>query len=191
MKNTIIHLIGFPGTGKYTIAKEIIRLKNFCLVDNHLINNPIFNVIANDGITPLPEKVWDYTTLVRKAVLDTMVKISPPDYNFVLTNNLYEEDLTDQKIYDDIYSMAIARNATFIPIRLLISKEQNVKRITQGNRKKQLKDISPETPHYNANNHTVLNPNHPNMLELDVSDLSASQAAKQILIHTRAISNHK
>jgi hypothetical protein len=54
MKNTIIYLIGFPGTGKYTIAREIAQQEDFRLVDNHLVNNPLFNLIHADGITPLP-----------------------------------------------------------------------------------------------------------------------------------------
>lgn len=48
MKNTIIYLLGFPGTGKYTIAKEICKQADFKLVDNHLINNPLFTLIEND-----------------------------------------------------------------------------------------------------------------------------------------------
>lgn len=36
-----LYLIGFAGTGKYTIAKELAKV-GYKLVDNHLINNSIF-----------------------------------------------------------------------------------------------------------------------------------------------------
>ena len=49
MKNTIVYLIGYAGTGKYTIAKEIAVLTGAVIVDNQLINTPIFSVIAADG----------------------------------------------------------------------------------------------------------------------------------------------
>lgn len=59
LENTIIHLIGFPGTGKYTIACEITKLADIRLVDNHLINNIVLSIIPTDGITPLPVRVWE------------------------------------------------------------------------------------------------------------------------------------
>lgn len=56
--NCIILLMGFAGVGKLTTAKELVKYPNFKLVDNHLWNNVIFRLIEQDGITPLPEKVW-------------------------------------------------------------------------------------------------------------------------------------
>jgi shikimate kinase len=37
MTSDVVHLIGFPGVGKLTIAKEIAKQRpDFILVDNHL-----------------------------------------------------------------------------------------------------------------------------------------------------------
>jgi len=50
----IIYLIGFAGTGKLTVAKEIIKHnKEFTLIDNHKINDLIFNGLINKEIIPL------------------------------------------------------------------------------------------------------------------------------------------
>jgi predicted kinase len=46
MKNTIVYLIGYAGTGKYTIAREIAGLTGAVIVDNQLINNPVFSVVG-------------------------------------------------------------------------------------------------------------------------------------------------
>ena len=48
----IIYLIGFAGTGKLTVAKEIIKHnKEFTLIDNHKINDLIFNLFdRNENI---------------------------------------------------------------------------------------------------------------------------------------------
>lgn len=40
-----LYLIGFAGTGEYTIAKEIAN-HGYKVVDNHLINNPIFSLLG-------------------------------------------------------------------------------------------------------------------------------------------------
>ncbi|HEX6477597.1 MAG TPA: hypothetical protein VF043_02040 [Ktedonobacteraceae bacterium] len=52
MQNTIVYLIGYAGTGKYTIAKELARLTGAVIVDNHLINNPVFSIVGASGNTP-------------------------------------------------------------------------------------------------------------------------------------------
>ncbi|MCC8400282.1 MAG: hypothetical protein LN563_06965 [Rickettsia endosymbiont of Platyusa sonomae] len=53
MATIIIYLIGKPGTGKYTIAKEIARA-GYSICDNQHINNPIFSLLNYDGLTPIP-----------------------------------------------------------------------------------------------------------------------------------------
>ncbi len=52
---TMVALIGFAGTGKYTIGRELCRRTGAKLIHNHLINKPIFTVANADGITPLPK----------------------------------------------------------------------------------------------------------------------------------------
>ncbi len=60
-----IHLLyGFPGVGKLTIANEMVGLLGASghevrLVDNHVINNQVFRLIEQDGLTPLPPVVWE------------------------------------------------------------------------------------------------------------------------------------
>lgn len=88
MKNTILYLIGFPGTGKYTIAKEIAALTGARLIDNHLINNPIFSVVRKDGRTELPKETWGYTRQIGDIVREAVVKLAPPEENFIFTNSI-------------------------------------------------------------------------------------------------------
>lgn len=186
MKNTIIYLLGFPGTGKYTIAKEICKQANVKIVDNHLINNPIFSLIEKDGITPLPEKIWDIIGRVWDAVLETIVTLSPTDYNFVLTNALIDEGKNDRAWFERVKEGAKQRNATFVPVRLHISVEENKRRIVMPDRAERMKDINPENPKRNAENNTVLRTDHPNLLSLDVTDILPDDAAKLILDHAKS-----
>jgi SAM-dependent methyltransferase len=49
LRNTIIYLIGIPAVGKYMVAKEIGRMTGAKVVDNQLINFPVYSVIGYDG----------------------------------------------------------------------------------------------------------------------------------------------
>ncbi|MFN8911956.1 MAG: hypothetical protein ACK5V4_04210, partial [Alphaproteobacteria bacterium] len=65
LNNTIIYLLGFAGVGKLTIAKELAKITGAKVVDNHLINNPVFHILDNDGIIPLLDAVWAKTRAIR------------------------------------------------------------------------------------------------------------------------------
>ena len=79
LKNAIIVLMGFAGTGKYTIGQELCQRTGAKLIDNHLINNPIFKVVNPDGVTPLPAGVWDKVKTIRGIVYDAIRELSPAE----------------------------------------------------------------------------------------------------------------
>lgn len=185
MKNTIIYLIGFPGTGKLTTAKEICKLADFKLVDNHYINNPIFNLILKDGKTPLPQTVWTQTRKIREAVLETIRTLSPPDYNFVFTNVLINEDPGDLEVYEKIEKTALIRKATFVPIHLTCELEENIQRVAMPDRKLNMKQLSPEGAERIRKNNRLLNITHSNFISLDTTTSPAEKTAQIILDHAR------
>lgn len=77
--------------------------------------------------------------------------------------------------------MALQRGSLFVPIKLLISEEENKRRIANPERALRYKSLSIE------GNSELINISHPHLLELDVSDLSAVAAAEKILEHTVSI----
>lgn len=185
--NTIIYLLGYAGTGKYTIAKELCRISpEFRLVDNHLINNPLFTIIHADGITPLPPRIWDNVGKVWDAVIDTMIHISPPDYSFVLTNAL-SDSAKDVAWFHEVEDMARQRNAIFIPVVLKISLDEHKRRIISPDRVTRMKEIDTNSPARYAAADNLIKPTHPHLLTLDVSSISAEQSAQAILNHIKTI----
>ena len=179
--STIIYLLGYPGTGKHTIGKEICRQNSrFRLIDNHLINTPIFSIINADGVTPLPLKVWENVGKIWDAVLDTLVNVTPPDFSFVLTNALFDSE-GDRAWFKEIEAMAKTRNAKFVPVLLRVSVEEHQKRIVQPERKKRIKETDPKSPARYALLNNLYVPDHPNLLTLDVSDMPPSESAQIIL----------
>jgi len=176
--NTVIHLFGYPGVGKYTIAKEMARMGNFRLIDNHLINNPIFVAVGADGVTPLHPRVWDYCANIRETVLDAIVELADKNANFILTNYL---------TYDDEFNLRTVlgrfekRQANYYPIFLHCNIQEHEKRVVAPERVDRMKDIRPESPELNRKKSPLWIFEHPNRLEFDISTGTAQEAAINIL----------
>ncbi|WP_038465651.1 AAA family ATPase [Candidatus Odyssella acanthamoebae] len=183
MKNTIIYLIGFAGTGKFTIAQEIAKLTNSKVVDNHLINNPILSVIDAEQDTTLSDRAWQKIEEIRQIVLDTIETIAAPNASFIFTNELIEGRVADKQIFSKIAELAKRRQSTFLPVRLECSEEELCRRVLFENRKERLKDTNPKNAQEKYKNLTVLKPTACTSLTLDVTHLSAEQTARIILDH--------
>jgi hypothetical protein len=189
MQNTMIYLIGFAGVGKYTIAKAIAEMMagtlEVCkIVDNHYVLNPIFNLIAEDGVTPLSAQVWDAAMQVRLAVLATIEHVSPRDWNFVFTNELTEDsDGSNLMLYSQILRVAEARGARFVPVRLWCDLEEHLSRVVRPERRERMKGVDANEALDKHANHKLFMPDHANMLTLNVTGLTPEIAARTILDH--------
>ena len=78
--------------------------------------------------------------------------------------------------------MALNRNSLFVPVKLLISIEENIKRIQNKERLLRYKSIDPEDVH----KQNLINISHPKLLQIDVSNKSASEVANEILIKIKS-----
>ncbi len=179
---TIIYLTGKPGVGKYTIAKELAAKHGFIVCDNQLINNPIFELLQYDGYEKIPDFAWECIGNIRTWIFKFLTKERSNSY--VLTNNLYEDE-GDRDCYEQVRHMTGTRGSLFVPVRLLIDQEEHLKRVTDPNRRERWKSIDPqdvydETP--------LLSITHSNLLELNVSNLSAEDAADSIMKHIKILS---
>ncbi|MFY9589609.1 hypothetical protein [Rickettsia endosymbiont of Halotydeus destructor] len=169
----IIYLIGKPGTGKYTIAKELAK-HDYIICDNQLINNPVFALLKYDGFKDIPEFAWEIIRKIRNNIFEFITK--EPENSYVLTNVL-NEDEGDHKLFKQVENMALQRSSLFVPVKLLISEAENKKRVANSERAVRYKSLKIEE------NMELINISHPHLLELDVSDLSPFEAAKKILEH--------
>ena len=182
LSNTILHLIGFAGTGKLTIAREIVAAApEFRLVDNHFINNVIFSLVHADGKTKLPREVWDRVGDVRDVVLRTIRDLSPENYSFVFTNEVIEGNEKDGQEFEQFRVVSEARGAFYLPVRLLISPSELRRRITVPNRAKLKKTTLEEAAIVNSRDNEVFKPKTVPYFDLDVSDLAPDEAARRIL----------
>ena len=187
MENTVLYLLGLPGTGKYTIATEIAKRTRARLIDNHLINNPIFSVVRVDGKTSLPKETWDYTRKIGDIVREAVVKLATPEESFIFTNALNEGDPLDLKLYQKVIEVAQQRKSLFVPVRLLCDLPTLQSRIVNQDRHERMKMTDSEGIANLYNTRTILNPNHPHQFELDVTLLQPSEAANVILAHVASL----
>ena len=185
LENTVYYLLGFAGTGKYTIAKALAERTGARVVDNHHILNPIFSLIAQDGKTPLPPQVWAFAWQVHHAVYGTIRTLSPPNWSFVFTNGLIHGDPEAETLYRDVLSVAEARAARFVPVRLLCDAPELARRNGTPSRRERFKEVDPEAALERHARFEVYKPDHPNALSLDVTRLSPDEAASAILEHAR------
>lgn len=182
IENTVFYLIGFPGVGKYTVAQEIMKKVPAKLVDNHYTNNVIFHLIEQNGRKDVTEEVWVQVRKVRAAVMETIATLAPPSLNYILTNVLYEEDEGDREIYAQVAVMAQRRKAKFFPIVLTCAVDAHLERIAVPERALRSKLTDPTFMKKDlAEGCAVYRPAHPNLIEIDVTDLSAAEAAAAIV----------
>ncbi|HEY6401417.1 MAG TPA: hypothetical protein VI479_08405 [Blastocatellia bacterium] len=81
LHKTIIYLIGIPAVGKYTIPKKIGRMTGAKVVDNQLINFPVFSVIGYDGTANFPFTYGASAQIekIQRAVLAVIRDFCPSD----------------------------------------------------------------------------------------------------------------
>ena len=186
VQNVMIHLIGPPGVGKYTIGSLVAERIGARLVDNHSVNNVIFNLVAPDGIRPLPSAIWPRVAQVRAAVLDTMIHVSPPGLSFVLTNYIRGEDPGEEAAFLQVVDVAAARGATFVPVLLSCETPVLVQRVVSEDRARRMKLIDPVRTASLNDDVPAFRTDHPNTLELDVTHVSPDEAASRIIEWTQA-----
>jgi len=188
----VVHLVGYPGVGKYTIANEITRLAEarglrFVVVDNHLTSNVIFSVLPVDGVTPLPATVWDRVDEVRLALLRSIKDLSPRDWSFVFTNVVTEGILADHATVERVRLLAESRDSRYVPVRLTCGTAELLRRVERPDRRARHKWADPGGVRKFVEGSEVLGITHPFLLDLDVTQLAADDAAALILEHIEGL----
>ncbi|WP_157448720.1 AAA family ATPase [Deinococcus peraridilitoris] len=185
MNSPLVYLLGWPGVGKLSVARTMARRTGWRVVDNHLINDPIFHVVGADGVTPLPDGTRPLVRRVRAAVFEAMTSVAPAHLGYIMTNMLVESE-NDRLIFSQVEEIARHRNAVFLPVLLTCEEHELRRRIITPERAERLKARSVEVLDHYLTQHTLLVPDHPDLLTLDTTHLSAEQAAHGVLAHLTA-----
>lgn len=176
--------------GKYTTARAIARQTGAKLVDNHLINNPIFSVARVDGTSrfPFPKEGWKYMGRIRRAVLAFIRDLGHPDESYIFTNVMAWDEI---RPFRQIESLAKKRKGLFVPVWLKCAPGELRKRKASPQRRRMMKEIELSNIKYWTEEFRELDIPHRNRLDIDNTNLKPAQTAKLILEHIERCRNTK
>ncbi|KAI4156434.1 MAG: hypothetical protein L6R39_001105 [Caloplaca ligustica] len=175
MAPPFLYINGYPGVGKYTIAKELLHLlPKSKLLDNHLLIDPVAAVYERD----MPEYLGLRKTL-RQCILNSIASSdSLKDTTWVFTDSQSSDEVGSAAVADYIHA-ARQRGSPLISIVLTCEEVENACRITSEKRGKTklgnvdiLRGIRSTEDLYRFGGKAEL--------ELDVTTLSAVSAARSI-----------
>jgi hypothetical protein len=186
----IYALTGYPGTGKYTIAKELVaQLVDLGmpvrLMDNHETGNAILRLIEIEPGTPMPEEVWARVREVRDVIFRTIETMSPPDWSFVFTNFVLDTP-PDREHYRRLAELATLRRSRFVPVRVSVDLDELLRRVSRPERAARLKLTDVDFAREIHRTKPLYRPPADDGLDLDVTHLEPAAAARRILAHAAA-----
>ncbi|APR99177.1 hypothetical protein ASM33_03555 [Wolbachia endosymbiont of Folsomia candida] len=174
----LIYLIGFPGSGKFTTAKEICKTIDAAVISNNLFNNIIFNIVdLRNGNVPVD--LWESIFLVRENMLAILEKHHIKSKHYIFTNELIDGDPYDQRIYNSVINFSERMNLDILFVVLHCDTQELVKRIQSEERSKENKIADPDSAMERIKGKKLFVPE--GALEFDNSHLSAKEVAKKIV----------
>lgn len=182
MENTYILIIGFPGVGKYTVAQELEKkIPNCKVIDNHYINNPLFNLISDEmRQKQIPSGFWANTMKIWDAVLEVVRDYSPREYNFILTGFCVNEQ-EDIDFFNRQVEIVNHRGGTFLPVVLTCDDSVYKQRALDPKRNERKKLTKWDMLEKLKAGKEIFIPDHPNLLQIETTALSPAQTADIIL----------
>lgn len=169
-----VHLNGRPGVGKLTIARELAGLMGARLIDNH----SVYNV----GLSLTVFKSPEFYEAVRgvRAVAARCIADLPADTPLVMTNAHFADSDWGRENWDAFNGFARKRGLPLAVVVLDCSRAENMRRIVGESRigKGALRD--PDLIPAEGQGRPLLVDGGDRNLRLDVTDLSAMEAAVAI-----------
>ena len=176
----IVHLNGWPGAGKKTIGELLAGKIGARFVHNHLLHDV---AIACTGLDD-PER-WPLYEAVRSAAYATLAR-RPAGEVLVMTNALCRNAPREVTAWRQVVELAIARDAPLVPVVLDLSVEENCRRLQSAGRAGRKMTDPAQLRDFRATDQ-IQRPDVAELLVLDVSALSAGQAADCIREHLDSV----
>ena len=171
----IIHINGWPGVGKYTVAKIVAERLDARLLDNHLIINPATAITEHGS-----EAYTRLTAKIRGALYAEMAG-EARDRIHVLTDALEHGGAVSREIFGELEVLAQRRDVQLLLVALECSVEENIRRLQSPERADRLKLRDAETLRQIRREHGLARPGTGHRLDLDTTDLGPDAVAHRII----------
>lgn len=176
----IIHLNGWPGSGKLTVAREVARKLDARLLDNHTLHD-----VASSLCDRHTHEYWELYYQVRE-IAYTRVRALPPGEVIVMTNALTFESDREREAWTAVKSLAASRGVPLVAVTLQCSLAENVRRITSESRHhRKLRDAAPLIEWRSA--FTLLTDASVRSLSIDNTDRGPDEVADEIVRFARKV----
>lgn len=172
----IVNLNGWPGVGKLTTARELAKLVDGKLLDNHTLLN-VGKALARDGS---PE-FYALVRAVRSVAFDAILEL-PQTVPVILTNVVARGGTSGflEENWSAILDLAHARKTDLYSVTLTCSPVENARRIAVADRALLGKRQDPGLLQELADTRVLHDEGATYRLTLDNSDLSPTEAAAEI-----------
>jgi len=125
----IVHLNGWPGSGKLTVARVLARTLGARLLDNHTLHD-----VASRLCDRYTREYWELYYQVREAAYKR-VRALPLHEMLVMTNAFALESEREREGWAAVKALALDRGVPLVAVTLHCSLEENVKRISSEERR--------------------------------------------------------
>jgi shikimate kinase len=179
----IVNLNGWPGVGKLTVARELSKLIDGVVVDNHTILN-VGSAIAREGS---PE-FYAVVRAVRAVAFDAILRL-PPGVPVILTNVVARGGTSGflEENWLSVVDLAKFRDCELFSVILTCSAIENARRIASADRGLLGKIQDVELLSELRQTRTLFDEGARFRLTIDNSDTSPEEAAERIESWIRGI----
>jgi hypothetical protein len=151
------------------------------VVDNHLTSNPLLVALAIGPTDPVPDVVWDRVAEVRDVVDAAIRDLAPPEASYVFTNVIVTE--VSARSVDRYRALARHRGGPYVPVVLHCDAEERARRVPRADRAARHKWTDAAGVAAFVARHTLVRPDGPHLLDLDVTSRSPEEAAEVVWHH--------
>lgn len=174
-------LLGFPGTGKYTVAKEIVsqlqsRGEPAALLDNHATANLVWSLVPE--ARRFEPEVMGTINELRRVLIEGAAQITGPEHSLVFTNFIPAR--APGSVIDPHRNLAQSLGRPLIAVVLTCDPEEVLRRVPNVDRAARLKLVDVGIARRIMGGGQSL-PDWPELVHLDSTGLTAEETAARIV----------
>ena len=171
-----------PGTGKLTIAKEIVkqfgaRGEPCARLDNHATHNLVWKLIPEHRKFDPP--VLAKVSELRRVLLEAAAELTSETHSIVFANVLPPD--CEPTIVDPNRDLALKLGKTFVALELTLDPEEVMRRVGNPDRVANLKLTDVKRARQVIDGGQTLPTHWPQLCQLAIDGLTAAEAAERII----------
>ena len=175
MEPVLVHINSYPGVGKLTIARLLADRLGARVLDNHSVYNVAF------ALTEFKSPAfYDAVREVRSAAYRLVMDVAR-DVPVLLTNAHTQESTWGNECWDHAIDLAARTGRAHCVVLLDCSRAENARRIQSVSRAELRKPRDPKMFRQGETDWLLIERGADRLMRLDVTHLSAEQAAEAIL----------